>query len=437
MKSGIFLTAASFLFAGISVCQGGGTEVVADANLPRVLEDYLREAALNNAGLKGAFEQWKAAVGRVEQAGSLPDPRFTYGYFIREVETRVGAQRHKFGLSQVFPWSGKIEARRDAAAAEAKGARKRYEAAKLKLFFEVKEAFHEYAYLARAVEIANENLELVKHFEEVARAKYVAAAASHPDVIRAQVELARLEDRLRSLERLREPIAARLNSILNRKDSAMLPWPERGEFRAAKVERKQMLESLRAWNPELQGLSFEVQSAKSRLKLAEKESYPDIGVGLDWIETDEALARGTRDSGKDPIVLMFTLNLPVWRESYEAAEIEARARMRMASQQRIEAENSLVARAERVLYDFEDSVRKARLYGDVLVPKAEELLSASEVAYKAGSVSFLSLTDAERMLLEYELLYERSVTDHGQRLAELEMLAGRGLAVTYEGGSGE
>ncbi|MBA7700831.1 hypothetical protein ES703_109556 [subsurface metagenome] len=126
----------------------------------------------------------------------------------------MGPQRQKFGIMQVFPWFGKIEARTDAAAAAAKVARSRYEAEKLKLFWQVKDAFYEYLYLASAVEIARQNLELLKYFEEVARTRYMAAAGSHPDVIRAQVELAKIEDVLKSLEELREPTVARLNAVL-------------------------------------------------------------------------------------------------------------------------------------------------------------------------------------------------------------------------------
>ncbi len=81
-----------------------GTEPLA------TLPDYLRYAALNNAGLKAAFEQWKAAIEQVPQAKSLPDPKFNYGYFINEVETRVGPQRQKFEIMQTFPWFGVIEA---------------------------------------------------------------------------------------------------------------------------------------------------------------------------------------------------------------------------------------------------------------------------------------------------------------------------------------
>lgn len=399
-----------------------------EPNDPVKLKEYLREAALNNAGLKAAFERWKAAVEQVPQAQSLPDPKFNYGYFIQEIETRVGPQRQKYGIMQVFPWFGTIEARKDTAAANAKAARKRYEAEKLKLFAEVKDAFYEYAYLGSAVETARENLELIKHFEEVARTKYIAAAASHPDVIRAQMELARLEDQLKSLEEMRGPISARLNSILNRRSFKMLPWPHKERFEPIQLSRDKIVEMLKANNPELAALDFEVEAAKSKVELAKKKFYPDIGVGVDSIQTD---------GGDDAVILMFSMNLPVWRDNYKAAELQAKANVRQKAQQKRQTENTILARAERVLYDFEDSFRKIKLYGNILIPKAEELLGASETAYKAGTIDFLSLIDAQQMLLKYQLFYERAGADNNQKLAELETLAGNELTTIKQDSAGE
>ena len=405
----------------------GASESSEDSNAPVELEDYLAFAAMNNAGLQVAFEQWKIAVEQVPQAKSLPDPKFTYGYFIEEVETRVGPQRNKLEIMQTFPWFGEIEARTDTAAATAKAARKRYEAAKLKLFADVKDAFYEYTYLASAIEIAKENLELIQHFEEVARTKYMAAATGHPDVIRAQIELAKLEDRLKTLEELRKPIVARLNAVLNRQSLEMLPWPRKAEFRMVKVSREKMIELLRLRNPELDALDFELQAAKSKVDLAKKKYWPDVGVGVGWTDTGSAMNPGVSDSGKDPIILMFSMNLPIWREGYKAAELQAKANVLKTSYQKKDAENTIIARAERALYDFQDSDRKRKLYGDILIPKAEELLGASETAYKAGTIDFLSLINAQQKLLEFQLHYERATTDNQQELARLEMLVGAEL----------
>ena len=398
-----------------------------DANAPRTLDEYLRCAALHNAGLKAAFERWKAAVEDIRQAEALPDPRFTYGYFIEEVETRVGPQRQRLGISQVFPWFGKIEARTDAATAAARAARQQYEAKKLKLFFDVEDGFYEYVYLRSAIEIARENLELVKHFEEVARTRYVTAEAQHPDVVRAQIELATLEDKLEALQEMRLPVVARLNAVLNRPLDSELPWPRRQEIERLEVDRSQLFARLRRSNPELRAKHFERESARSRIDLAKKKFYPDFGVGVDWIQTDDASAAGVGDSGKDPVILMFSLNLPIWRKSYKAAELQARAEARRAASEQKDLENSLIARVEEVLYDYEDSGRKEELFGKVLVPKAEELLGVSEAAYAAGTIDFLSLIDAERTLLRFRLQRERAWANRQQKTAELEMLVGAEL----------
>lgn len=388
------------------------------------LEDYLRYASLHNAELEAKFHQWKAAVEEVPQAKSLPDPKFTYGYFIEEVETRVGPQRHRFEIMQNFPWFGVIEARRDRAAAKAKAAYKKYEAKKLELFEQVKYAFYEYAYLARAIEITKQNLELVTYFEDIARNRYTAAITSHPDIIRAQIEMAVLEDRLQSLKELRPAITAKLNSILNRNASSDLPWPETPQYPQVDFDFSQLYEVIIRNNPDLQAIDYEIEAARSAEKLAKKKSYPNFGVGIGYIDTAHARASGVNDSGKDPIMGMISLTLPIWTDNYKAAQRQARAKLGQKTSEKIQMENTLTAQARQFLYEFEDTERKIELYRDVIVPKAREMLEASQVAYQAGSIDFLSLIDAQRTLLQYELYYERSLAENAQKLAKIEMLAG-------------
>ncbi len=136
---------------------------------------------------------------------------------------------------------------------------------------------------------------------------------------------------------------------------------------------------------------------------------------------------GQRGSGDDPVILMFSMNIPLWQDNYKAAEQQAKVNVRKIQELRTDIENKILSRVFEVLYDIEDSQRKTHLYGDVLVLKAEELVQASETSYKAGMIDFLSLIDAQRMLLKYELDYERAVTNNQQKLAELEMLVGTEL----------
>jgi outer membrane protein, heavy metal efflux system len=408
----------------------------AAASLPNLgeqstLSDYLSYAALNNPGLKAAFNRWKAALERIPQVKSLPDPKFNYKYFIEQVETRVGAQREAFGVSQMFPWFGRLELRGDAAAQAADAARQRYEAVKLKLFYQVKDAYYEYYYLWRAIGIVKENVELVKNFESVARTRYEVAAAKHPDVIRAQVELGKLEDRLKTLEDLRGPIVARLDAALNRPAEAPLPWPKQIVEESTPLTDQQILDRMAKSNPELAALDFEIAKSRTQIDLAKKDYYPDIMLGLDYIDTaNSTSAVRPKGSGEDPIIAMFSINLPIWREKLDAGVREAEHQYYAAVQDKTEKLNALDSQLKLTLYSYRDGERKIDLYRDTLLPKAIESVKATEASFRAGNSTFLDLIDSERVMLEFELAYQRALSNKAQRLAEVEMLVGREIPRT-------
>ncbi|MHC4386067.1 MAG: TolC family protein, partial [Planctomycetota bacterium] len=163
------------------------------------------------------------------------------------------------------------------------------------------------------------------------------------------------------------------------------------------------------------------------VELAKTKFYPDIGVGVDWTQVGSAQSPGVSDSGKDAVALMFSINIPLWRDSYKAGERQAQARLRKARFEKVEKENQIIATVINVLYEIDDSRRKTTLFGDTLLPKTETLVQASETAYKSGSEDFLSLIDAQRMLLGYRLDHERVMINYQQNLAELEMLIGKEL----------
>ncbi len=392
------------------------------------LSDYLEYAALNNPGLEAAFYRWKAALEEVPQVKSLPDPRFNYRYFIQEVETRVGPQRQSFGISQVFPWFGKLDLRGDVAAAAASAAQKRYESAKLKLFFEVKDAYYEYYYLAKSIAVTKDNMSLMEHLEGVARSRYKAAAASHPDVIRAQVELGKLEDRYLTLVDLKQPTVARLNAALNRPVDAPIPAPAEIRLEQVEVADAKLLAKLVRANPQLQALDFEIAQQQHSIELAKKDYYPDVMLGVSVIDTGDSIVGSPRDNGKDPVVASVSMNLPIWGKKYSAGVRQARARYNAARRDRTEMANSLGWQLKTALYRFRDGERKIDLYRDTLLPKAEESLKVTESGFRAAKGTFTDLVDAQRILLEFGLSLERAFADRSQALAKLEMLVGSRIA---------
>lgn len=131
--------------------------------------------------------------------------------------------------------------------------------------------------------------------------------------------------------------------------------------------------------------------------------------------------------GKDAIVAMATVNLPVWRSKYRAEVREATANYESLLRQRTDRRNTLGADVKMAEYKYRDAERKIALYRGALIPEAKQAIDVSLQAYQTGKEGYTAVVDAIRNLLEFELSYERAITDREQRLAELEMLVGRSV----------
>lgn len=409
--------------------------------LPRLdadstLADYLLYAGLNNPGLEAAFQRFRAAAERLPQARALPDPRLSFGVFLEEVETAAGPQKAKVGLSQTFPWFGRLQDQEDAAARNANAAWRRYQAEKLDLFERVTTALYELRYLRRAVQITEENLYLLRQFEQVALARFRVAAADHPDIIRIQVEVGTLEDRLAQLNQLRAPYTGRLNAALNRPVVAELPWPGElpGEFYEGAAD--ELLSLVRDRNPRLLALAEEVERERELTEVARKQGLPDLTVGLDYtFVSDAAPNPGFSESGDDPVLLSFSINLPLDRGKYSAAVREAIARRLSTAHERAEESNRLGAELRQTLFEHVDAERRAELYANTLIPKATESMQASLAGFRTGDSDFLDVIDTERTLLEFQLALERAIADRAVSLARLQRLTNTNLETEPRGGS--
>jgi outer membrane protein TolC len=139
---------------------------------------------------------------------------------------------------------------------------------------------------------------------------------------------------------------------------------------------------------------------------------------------------GVADSGKDPIMATVAINLPIWRSKYRAQEREALLRRSALLDQREDKGNGLEGDAALALYHYQDAARKIGLYGDTLLPKAEQSLAVAQQAFEAGKTDFMTLIDAQRVLLEFRLAVAKARADQGKRFAELQMLTGAGLLQT-------
>lgn len=386
------------------------------------LQAALDYGAANNPRLQATLNLWKAAEENIAVQQALPDPMISYGYYFESVETRVGPQNQRFGITQTFPGFGKLSLKKAMATDQTAAAQARFNREKLRLHVTITQAYAELHFLKRSISITQDRIRLIQDLEQVARTRYKAGAPMAP-ILQAEVELGRLEDRLNSLNDLREPQVARLNAALNRPSTAPLSWPASLPYRPINAEAESLQKELKHTSPELAELTHQIEQREHQLQWAKRERLPDFTLGLQYIDTGDA-AQSMAGSGQDAIMGTISINLPLWIGK-NRARIQSAAHQKIAAQFLMEhRQQTLEADLRYVLFKLRDADRKINLYHESLIPKAEQSLEVNRKAYEAGQMEFINLIDAERMLLEFKLAYERARTDHLIHRAELGQRTG-------------
>jgi len=148
------------------------------------VDDYFKLAAENNPSLQAKYKNFEAALQRVAQVSSLSDPTLTLGYFISPVETRVGPQRARFSLSQMFPWFGALVAREVASTLLAEAKYQEFLNARNQLHYQVSAAYYPLLELKEFISIEQENLTILNTYKDNATAKFEQDQGAMVNVLR-------------------------------------------------------------------------------------------------------------------------------------------------------------------------------------------------------------------------------------------------------------
>jgi outer membrane protein, heavy metal efflux system len=395
------------------------------------LRDYVKEALEKNPAVRETLARYQAALERVPQVTTLPDPVFSFGQAIRTVETRVGPQLNTFVLSQAFPWFGKLDLRGKVATQEALAMYQSYRATQREVIVQVKRAFYDLAYADRAIAITREEQSLLDHYEALAETRYATGQGLQQAVIKIQSEITRVMSRLDLLSQQRTSLQARLNTLMDR--PAQDPLPTTEPLATPPVALDPDLNSLYELGDEnrqeLKAAEERITKSERAIDLAKKSYWPDFFVGVGLVNIgDRSDPAGVMspppDNGKNAFSVSAGINIPIWREKYDAGVREATegllAERSGYANLRNEMEFSIRDQAVRI-ETFQEQIR---LFGDVLIPQAEETLRATEAAYETGELGVLDLLDSERVLLGVRVVEARYESDLLNALANLERALG-------------
>ncbi len=385
-------------------------------NLPQTLRDCLARAFRANPGLRAAFERWQAAMERISQARSLDDPTLSFEVFLDQVDTR-----YQMSLTQMFPAPGMLRLRRDRTTAEARAALHALEAQRLSLYLRVATGFHEYHYLARATVITKENLQFLTELEQAVKSRYRTGEAAFADLIKVQVEKERLSDREAALHEQRRVLSTELATLLNLSPQTLLPWPQPAPPEKFSVDEETLAGVMNRGNPEIKAADAQIEAQEMGEELARRNGWPRFMLGAGAM-----VMNGMDGSGNETdIGLMAGITLPIWRGRVRAARDEAAALRRSAQQECNHLRNRLRAELSMAVFKFRDAERRVGLFDRSLVPKAEQALEVARQAYAGGQVGFMAMIDAQRTLLDLQLMADRAIADREIALANIRRGVGK------------
>ncbi|MEE9260336.1 MAG: TolC family protein [Candidatus Scalindua sediminis] len=389
------------------------------------------EALRTNPELQAAKLRWDASKEKVPQARSLDDPTLSFTYFGEPVQTRVGEKQAGFTASQKIPFYGKLRLKGEVAKNEAGIFEEKNRTLEREVIAKTKSSFYELYWVYKSIKIDEENKELLQRFAKIAEIKYATGKATQQDVLKAQVELSKIMNELITLEQLKETAIARVNILLNRHPEMPLGIPEEVNITELTVSLEELYQKAKEISPELGISKYRIERDKAAYKLAKKQYFPDFTFGLNYTlinDLPSSVLSSPVGESRDSYTGTLSINIPIFQKrKYDAGVREANARLKSSEKAHRNIENMTLFGVKDFHFKVQTAERLVKLYRYSIIPQAEQSLKAAEIGYQAGQVDFLNLIDSQRVLLDFNLAYYRSVADFGINISELERVIGTEL----------
>jgi cobalt-zinc-cadmium efflux system outer membrane protein len=395
-------------------------------NVKLSLQDLINEALKDNPELQAVQYDWESEKAKVPQAGALPDPQLGLNLINIPIKTFDFDQEPMTGkqisLMQMFPFPGKLGLQKDIAELGVEISQARYFEFCNQLRKDIIQIYYDIFLTDKSIETTQRNRELVHQFTRVAETKYTVGKGLQQDVLKAQVELSKMEDKLITLKQRRAAFIARMNALLNRIPGShfgktMEPTADSVFFSldSLKVLADENRPLFRAWQAMLQ------QSDK-RVKLAKKSYLPDFSLGVAYTQREQ-LQSGM--GGVDFVSGMFSMNLPVyfWKKQDKKVE-ETRYSEKMVQEKFASVRNQVYSNLDKTLSDVRKNYRLVDLYKNGIIPQAIQSLNSAVSGYQTDKVDFLTLLNNQMTLFDFELVYYQVLSDYVKGIAELEAQTG-------------
>lgn len=400
----------------------GGTPLARAESTPALrLETVLAEALQRNPEVRAARARAQAMAAVPARVSAYDDPTLSWEAWNAPESLRIDrADNNILRLSQKVPFPGKRTLAGAAAEHDAEVARREAEGVELDVAAAVKRAYYDLWRLHQTLLVYERDKALVQRFAHIAEQKYAVGEVTQSDVLRAQVELTRLINRVNTETLAIDGARAELGALLSRAPDEPLGIPE--DPPPPRLDESPETLGARALRerPELAAQAAIVAREQSNVRLAERNYFPDFEVSV---------ARFQNFGAPDGFGALASISIPLaYQSKYDAGLAEAKARLAAAEADLRRTQDRVRREVKQAFLRARTALLQRNLFLTTHIPQAEQALRVTESAYQTGSVDFLSLTDTVRAIEAVHVEHIEAEGEFERARADLERAVGTHLA---------
>jgi len=417
---------ARLVYSLVLAMAGGGPLAgvsLAWAEAPRTaaysLPDILSLAERHNPTLAGAEGLVKQSQGQQIAAGAYPNPSISGSAgrgAIRDPSTGTRVTERTFTVEQPLEWTGKRQARQEAADAGAAGATAAFEDTRLTLLADVKVGFYQLLFAQRDAELAAQNVTSVEEVLRTVYARVAAGEATSFDSMKAGVEVQKAKKEVTRANSTLLVAKARLNTLTA--GSLGKEFSIQGDFQSPKpgMNTETLAAQALEQHPAVRRQSKLAEQADHTLRFEREARVPNISL----------LGSYHREAGDESVTAGLSMPLPIWYRRQGEIQSALGAKHR-ADAERLRQQNEL----EQAITQHAQEVRTAQdqlqVFETGLLKQAEQTLTVARTSFRHGAASLLDLLDAQRVYRQTQLEYAQVRADLSIALARLERAVGASL----------
>jgi outer membrane protein TolC len=412
---------------GLGLALPGRAQQGSSKSEPAKLADLLSEAERNNPQIQAAKQEWQSLQHVPTQVATLPDPQ------VALQQVNVGSPRPfagftnsdfayiGLGISQDFPYPGKLKLRRELANKDADVAEQKVQAMRQAILADLKMAYFRIAFLTKQSVILEGDRELLDRMEQAAEVRYRSGMGNQQEVLQAQLEQTKLLREVTANRLEAGKLQADMKRLLGRsQNSPNVVTEEIGES-AVTRNFDELLSAAQMNNSQIAGAQKTVDRQYVAIEIAKKDFYPDFNAQFMWQRTDPSQYRA---------YYQFTIGarIPIYRKKKLQPELAQAEIDKSRAQSELEAQSQEVSSVLQQEYvAAEKSAELLKIYRDGLLPQAKAELQAGFAAYQSNRQDFQALLTSFLDVLKLDEEYWQTLSEHETALGQMEELTGVSL----------